>query len=316
MNIAFKGRFMNNYCKQFFLIYLLGMAVLFSAGANAVQDTSSASADPKNATYSGIYDHTITLREGRWVGEPFIAGGASRPTAGLVEDFCLTGDLNGDGATEHVVVLWENSGGTGTQNYLAVMSLHQDRLVNLSTTLIGDRVQLQAGRINNGKIELDVIQHRPDEPYCCPSQKATRIWSLEGNELIQEKTLLKGKLTLADLEGVEWVLFSIKREETLPDKPKVTLRFDGEKIVGKGACNSYFADIRESGDIAGGISISHIGSTKMACTEEAMNLERRYFEALEGVGKFSFLGGKLALDWKKDETVSVMLFVSRKLQAQ
>jgi hypothetical protein len=34
------------------------------------------------------------------------------------------------------------------------------------------------------------------------------------------------------------------------------------------------------------------------------------------VGKFSFLGGKLALDWKKDETVSVMLFVYRKLQAQ
>jgi heat shock protein HslJ len=134
--------------------------------------------------------------------------------------------------------------------------------------------------------------------------------------IIQEKTLLKGKLSLADLEGVEWVLFSIKGEEALPDKPKVTLCFDGEKIVGKGACNSYFADIRESGDIAGGISISHIGSTKMACTEEAMNLERRYFEALEGVGKFSFQGGKLALDWHKGETVSVMLFVSRKFQAQ
>jgi hypothetical protein len=46
------------FMKQLLLIYLLGMAVLFSADANAVQDTSSASADPKNATYSGIYDHT------------------------------------------------------------------------------------------------------------------------------------------------------------------------------------------------------------------------------------------------------------------
>jgi hypothetical protein len=34
------------FMKQLLLIYLLGMAVLFSADANAVQDTSSASADP------------------------------------------------------------------------------------------------------------------------------------------------------------------------------------------------------------------------------------------------------------------------------
>ncbi|MBW1855842.1 MAG: META domain-containing protein [Deltaproteobacteria bacterium] len=313
---GFMGKCMNNHCNQYLLQSIVGVAVLFSAVANTIQAMPSTSTEPGDATYSGIYEHMITLKDGRWEGKPFIAGGASRPTVGLVKDFRLTGDLNGDGAMEHVVVLWENSGGTGTQNYLAVMGMLEGRLVNLSTTLIGDRVQLQAGRINNGKIEIDVIQHGLDEPACCPSQKATRIWSLDGKELTLKETLLKGKLSLADLEGLEWVLFRIKRGQALSVKPEVTLRFDGEKIVGKSACNSYFAAVRESGDMAGGISISHVGMTKMACQEEIMNLERRYFEALEEVVKFSFLGGKLALNWKKGETGHTMLFISRKLQSQ
>ena len=306
---------MNNHCNQLLIFCLAGIAALFSSVASAAQDMPPTSIGPGNATYSGIYAHTITLKDGRWEGEPFIDGGASRPTVGLVEDFSLTGDLDGDGEIERAVVLWENSGGTGKPNYLAVMGEKEGRLVNLSTTLIGDRVQLRAGRINNGKIELDVIQHGPDEPACCPSQKATRIWSLKGKELIQEETLLKGRLSLVDLEGVEWVLFRIKWEEALPAKPEVTLRFDGDKISGKSACNNYFAGIRESGNGAGDIRISPAGSTRMACPEEAMALERRYFEALGGVVKFSFMGGKLALTWKMGETWDTMLFVSRNLQS-
>ena len=307
---------MNNHCNQLLIFCLVGIIALFSSVASAAQDMPLTSIGPGNATYSGIYEHTITLRDGRWEGEPFIKGGASRPAVGLVEDFSLTGNLDGDGEMERAVVLWENSGGTGIQNYLAVMGEKEGRLVNLSTTLIGDRVQLRAGRIINGKIELDVIQHGPDEPACCPSQKATRIWSLKGKVLIQEETLLKGRLSLVDLEGVEWVLFRIKWEEALPAKPGVTLRFAGDKISGKSACNNYFAGVRESGNVAGDIRIGSVGSTKMECPEEAMTLERRYFEALDGVVKFSFMGGKLALNWKMGETWDTMLFVSRKQQLQ
>jgi heat shock protein HslJ len=235
---------------------------------------------------------------------------------GLVEDFRLTGDLDGDGEMECIVFLWENSGGSGTRIYLAVMGLQEGRFVNLNTTLIGDRIKLRAGRINKGKIELDVIQHGPNEPACCPSQKATRIWSLVAKKLIQEETLLNGTLSLVDLEGVEWVLFRLKMKEDLSAKTEVTLRFDGEKIVGKSGCNRYFAGVMESGNGAREISISHVGSTRMACSEEAMNLERRYLEALEGVFQFSFLGGKLALTWKKGEVFHTMLFMSRPLQSE
>ena len=67
-----------------------------------------------NMTYSGIYDDDVTLTEGRWEGEPFVADGASRPSVGIIDDFMLTGDLDGDGTDEVVVFLWESSGGSGT----------------------------------------------------------------------------------------------------------------------------------------------------------------------------------------------------------
>ncbi|MEA3231645.1 MAG: hypothetical protein U9Q05_07825, partial [Thermodesulfobacteriota bacterium] len=129
---------MNNHCNQLLIFCLVGITALFSSVAGAAQDMPPTSIGPGNATYSGIYAHAITLKNGRWEGEPFIDGGASRPTVGLVEDFSLTGDLDGDGEMEHIVVLWENSGGTGKPNYLAVMGEKEGRLVNLSTTLIGD----------------------------------------------------------------------------------------------------------------------------------------------------------------------------------
>ncbi len=306
---------MNKHCTQYALLFWVGIVLLFSIVANAAQQ-APASTKPEDATYSGIYEYPITLKDGHWQGTPFIEEGASRPTVGLVEDFRLTGDLDGDGEMEYIVFLWENSGGSGTRIYLAVMGLQEGRFVNLNTTLIGDRIKLRAGRINKGKIELDVIQHGPNEPACCPSQKATRIWSLVAKKLIQEKTLLNGTLSLVDLEGVEWVLFRLKMKEALSAKPEVTLRFDGEKIVGKSGCNRYFAGVMESGNGAREISISHVGSTRMACPEEAMNLERRYLEALEGVFQFSFLSGKLALTWKKGEVFHTMLFVSRPLQSE
>ena len=258
----------------------------------------------------------MTLKDGRWEGEPFVPGGASRPSAGLVEDFQLSGDLNGDGLSEQVVVLWGSAGASVTQNYLAVMGSIDGKLVNLGTVLIGDRVQLRAGRIKDGTIELDVIQTGPGDAACCPSQKATRSWSLDEKNLKEGQAVVNGKLSLTDLEGVEWVLTHIKRDEELPAKPEVTLRVDGEKIGGRGACNNYFAEVKDSADMAGDISVGPIGNTMMACPQEIMTLVQRYFKALKGTHKFSFLGGKLVLNWALGDQMDAMLFVSREIASK
>ena len=101
-----------------------------------------------NLTFAGIEDGPVTLVDGLWEGAPFAPGGASRPSVGLAEDFQISGDLDGDGAPETVVVLWQSSGGSGTFDYLAVVGRRRAALVNLGTAPLGDRVQIRDARVD------------------------------------------------------------------------------------------------------------------------------------------------------------------------
>ena len=75
------------------------------------------------------------------------------------------------------------------------MRLQAGRLVNLSTAFIGDRIKIQVGRILNGQIELETIQHGETDPACCPTQKMTQIWRLDGEYLKLKGTNPKGSLS-------------------------------------------------------------------------------------------------------------------------
>jgi hypothetical protein len=141
--------------------------------------------DIGDATVVGLFDHPITLRDGRWEGEAYVAGGASRPTAGLIDDLSVVGDLDGDGARETVAFLWSATGGSGTRNYIAVFNRTGPGVSNRSTSLIGDRVKLRAVRVSQGRIEVDVVEHGPDDAMCCPSIEATRVWRYDGRNLLE-----------------------------------------------------------------------------------------------------------------------------------
>ena len=227
-----------------------GAAVL---GALAVTPADAAPTPEQlgNMAYKGIFEHAITLKNGHWVGEPFVAGGSSRPAVGLIDDFILTGDLNADGNDEAVVLLWENTGGSATYKYIAVTGLRDDKPYTLDTALIGERVQVRAGRIVGNRIELDVVQQGPRDAACCPSQKATRYWTLGATGLHVNPSRITGTLSLADLAGTEWVLNRLDVNEPLAPQPEITLVFDGDRISGKSACNRYFAGVKEGWRTAG-----------------------------------------------------------------
>jgi heat shock protein HslJ len=267
-----------------------------------------------NITYKGIFEHAITLKNGHWVGEPFVAGGSSRPTVGLIDDFILTGDLNGDGKDEYVVLLWENTGGSATYKYIAVTGMRDDKPYTLDTALIGERVQVRAGRIAGNKIELDVVQQGPRDAACCPTQKATRYWDLDASGLHVNPPRITGTLSLADLAGTEWVLNRLDVNEPLAAQPEITLVFDGDRISGKSGCNRYSAGVKEGGELPGDLHINDIGGTRMACPEEVMELENRYLDALGKVTRYSFMSGKLALTWWNDGATNALLFVPRQPQ--
>ena len=162
-------------------------------GANPTSNGAPMLAELLNATYAGIEAGPISLSSGGWEGEPYAGSGASRPRVGLVEDVYFTGDLNGDGVPEAVVILWRSSGGTGSNTYVAVMARQGDEIKNIDTALIGDRVKLRSGRVDEGSIILEVLQAGENDAMCCPTMLAVRTWSFRDGQLEEGEIEVTGK---------------------------------------------------------------------------------------------------------------------------
>lgn len=292
------------------VLYLLLACSPQSSNTTAEPQVSTALADAvENMTYAGIYDNEVTLTDGRWEGEPFVPGGASRPAVGIIDDFRLEGDLDGDGTDEVVVFLWESSGGSGTYIHIAVAGARDGQNLNIATAPVGDRVQLRSAKIDDGQIELDVVQQGPGDAACCPSQLARRYWRLDAAGLTESKAEITGTLSTGELAGYEWVLVSLDLNKPLPAGPLVTLVFNGGRISGSSRCNRYFASVSD-GDTPGDLTVSRLGSTRMACPPADMEVENSYLNALGSVVKFGFFYGKLAFSSLYEGNVQTMLFSS------
>ncbi len=265
-----------------------------------------------NTTIRGIYDEPVQLHGGKYEGEPFDPEGSSRPEAGLVEDFLLSGDLNGDGTEEAVTMLWESSGGSGTYTYLAAWDYEGSDLVNLATAGIGDRVQLRDARIAGDRIELDVVQAGPEDAACCPGEMATLVWALDGNSLNPiDPGVEPTRLSVATLAGPEWVLDSFDRNDPAPEVPEITVLFEEDRIAGGSGCNRYMGTVSE-GEMPGDLTVGLLAGTRMACPPEVMALESRYQQQLEKIVKFGFLNRQLLLTFEKEDgNVGSLIFTPR-----
>ena len=279
-------------------------------GATGLRATSALSLEELgNATFTGVLDEPVTLDGGVWEGEPFVGGGASRPRAGLVEHFLLSGDLDGDDLDEAVVLLWESSGGSGNRVYLAAVERQHGGVVNLGTALVGDRVQIKAGAIVDGAISLDLIQAGPREAACCPTQKALVTWRLEDGNLVRVATEITGELSLEDLRGSDWVLAAIGQEEPVSGDSRIRIRFVEDRVDGSGGCNSYFGTV--TGEEPGQLRFSAMGTTMMACSDPVMDLERRYLRTLAGGSTYRFSAGRLVIGCDTDEGPVPLIFERR-----
>jgi heat shock protein HslJ len=183
----------------------------------------------KNATYTGIYpDQEVGLTDGEYEGEPFVEGGASRPTVIFIEPHAF-GDLNGDGLDDAAVLLVENSGGSGSFVYLAAVVNEDGQPVNVATELLGDRARVQSLSIVDGVLTVDMVTHAPNDPMCCPSLKVLDTYELQGNawtRLSHEADV--PALTADDVlnatytnewpkEGVAPLVDGVYEEEIMPD---------------------------------------------------------------------------------------------------
>ena len=265
-------------------------------------------AELKNASYHGLQYGPVKLSNGVWEGPPFVEGGSARPRVGLVEDFRFSGDLKRDSKQDTVVILWESSAGTGSHTYVAVMADDKEGIRNIDTALIGDRVKLLDGKIEDGKILLKVLQAGENDAMCCPTMLATRSWSWRDGQLSENETEMTGTLSLAVLEATKWTLTQMDRQAPVIQGAEITLAFGNGRVSGKSACNRYSAAI-ESEEGAGEIRLGPSMSTRMACPESLMRVERRYLDRLSHVTRFSFDAGRLTLSGQdQDSNPFTMLF--------
>ena len=87
----------------------------------------------------------------------------------------------------------------------------------------------------------------------------------------------------AGLTGTSW------RAEIIMGRPvidasasTITFEIDG-RVHGRGGCNRYFGSSTIDGEQ---VSLSALGSTKMACAPALMDQEARFFEALESAERW------------------------------
>jgi heat shock protein HslJ len=276
--------------------------------------TSAAGATPSreqlaNMTYDGIQGGSVELSDGRFLGEPFVEGGVSRPSVELLDEMTEFGDLDGDGADDAAVLLAESSGGSGTRIFLSVVSARSGEPATHGTALVGDRPQIRSMHISDGTIRLELVARGPEDPACCPTHFWTQEWALDDGELTQISARMGGRLSLEALGAGDWVLTHLDIEKPAPEEPEITVRFEDGRVAGTSGCNSYFADLIERSP--GVIELGPVGNTRMACPPETMKLESRFLGRLGQVDRYGFWRGKLALTWEAEDGFGSFLFTPR-----
>ena len=257
--------------------------------------------DLANAGYRGLIDvdGVLTLKDGRWQGEPWVEGGASAPSAQLVGALVVHGDLDYDGRTESVNLVNYSTGGTGQLLHLAVSRFDGEGVDNFATVFLGDRVMVRDLRIEGASIVADLVQAGPHDGACCPGDVVTRTWRLQDGRLEEVQIEQEPeRLSAETLAGSKWVLSRWGFDEPVENGITITLEYSDGKFTGHSGCNRYFAGVSAAGDIAGGIRVAGVGGTRMACAEDRFaGAEGRFLKALERVNRISFMAGELVLPW-------------------
>ena len=282
-----------------------------ATGASASSLAPVSAADAAAATYRDLPDLAVpvTLVAGRWEGDPYVPGGAARPTVTMVGDLAAIGDLNGDGDAETAVLLAQGGGGSGEFVHVVLLARRGGNVVHLATAPLGDRVSVRRLTPEPLAIAIEVVQPSASDARCCPGDLATRTFDVRDGRLVERPAVVSGRLSLEALAATDWTLTHLGANEPAPRQPVVSLRVDGGRIAGLAGCNNYTAGV-STGVSPGEMTTGAAAATRKMCPPDSMALEARYLRQLAGVRRFGFLAGKLALTWEHEGGTGVMLFAA------
>jgi hypothetical protein len=164
------------------LIAALAVVALIRWGGGSGEQTPGDALSRRlleNATYSSL---------GTKAGTVHLSGGKfENPSARVwvtMLDAVARGDLDEDGRPEAVVVLATNTGGSGVFHSLHVVRDHGGRPSDAAIAELGDRVELKALSVEEGRVVVDMVTHGPSDPMCCPTLRTVQTYELRGSDLV------------------------------------------------------------------------------------------------------------------------------------
>jgi heat shock protein HslJ/membrane-bound inhibitor of C-type lysozyme len=105
---------------------------------------------------------------------------------------------------------------------------------------------------------------------------------------------------VALLTGAEWSAVEIAGAAVPPGEP-VTLNFEEKgHLAGQGPCNRFMGGFTIGGE---GVTLGPLGSTMMACNDDAMKRERAFLDLMAKVIRFDIEDGALVLHTADGQTV-------------
>jgi heat shock protein HslJ len=259
----------------------------------------------KSATISGVFEQGVTLANGRYEGQPYEPGAASRPALLLWDSTFHTADLDGTPGSEAVAMLSASTGGSGEMVYLAAFGMRDGQLANLGTVQVGDRTRLQSLWLERGKVVMDVIEAGPEDAACCPTQVTRKSFGYDGGAFKQLTSDVRGVLALSMLAANEWTLVEMNGQPLPAGVEPPLVHFEGNSVRGFAGCNRFSAPVKEvkPGELDVGAAVA----TKKACPPERMALEAEFLKQLDAVNRYGYLAGQLALTWQDGDASGTLL---------
>lgn len=130
--------------------------------------------DVRNMTYK-VENGTFTLKNGKSEIE-YTPGSATKNTLMLFGEPAY-GDLDGDGDTDAAVLLVNNSGGSGTFYYAALVVNDGTQIYHTTRAmLLGDRIAPQTIEIHEGRAVYNFAERRADEPMSMQPSIGKSVW--------------------------------------------------------------------------------------------------------------------------------------------
>ena len=180
--------------KWYVVSVLLITAVLISACGSApapsgpvvggLISSSVTGDDLKNGTYEVQDLGSVKLSGGSYE-QKYGEGATMVNKVGLLTT--AIGDLDKDGAKDAAVILWVNTGGSGTFIHLVVVSHKNKTLYQVGSDFLGDRTNIKSLAIEGGKIVVQMLDFGPNDPKCCPSVAKTRTFQQKSGVLSEVK---------------------------------------------------------------------------------------------------------------------------------